>query len=60
MSTALAPAATFLRPSAKIACASSVAVVVPSPTASPVRTAASALAPASTLARAWSRNISWL
>ena len=39
-SIALAPAATLRTPSAKIACASSVDVVVPSPTASPVRSAA--------------------
>jgi hypothetical protein len=36
-----AQAETFLRPSANSACASTVAVLVPSPTASPVRSAAS-------------------
>ena len=40
-SIALAPATTLRTPSAKIACASRVEVVVPSPTDSPVRTAAS-------------------
>ena len=39
-SIALAPATTLRTPSAKIACASIVAVLVPSPTASPVRSAA--------------------
>ena len=40
MSMALAPAVTLRTPSAKIACASTVAVLVPSPTASPVFSAA--------------------
>ena len=39
-SIALAPAAMLRTPSATMACASSVDVVVPSPTASPVRSAA--------------------
>jgi hypothetical protein len=40
-SIALAPATTLRTPSAKIACANTVAVLVPSPTLSPVRSAAS-------------------
>jgi hypothetical protein len=40
MSIALAPATTLRTPSAKIACASRVAVLVPSPTTSPVFSAA--------------------
>jgi hypothetical protein len=42
MSIALAPAVTLRTPSATMAWASRVAVVVPSPTASPVRSAAPA------------------
>ena len=41
ISTALAPAVTLRTPSAKMACARMVDVLVPSPTASPVRSAAS-------------------
>ena len=58
MSTALAPAARFLRPSEKIAWARSVDVVVPSPTTSAVRSAASRSMCAPRFSSGSSRSIS--